>query len=146
MTIKPNHMKIAIPLPVMNRNPRTSIEPQIHYGLIASDNTVVNYAAFRTALAEDLDALCVEREGAGLMDHFKRFVISGICDCCESHRNEKWQRYAAMTVAASAKELPSIVPPQEVTLELPRVPVAGMAILYLNQASRILQMLTHRSL
>jgi len=41
-------------------------------------------------------------------------VIRGICDYADSHKNKRWQPYAAATAAAYAKELLSIIPAQEV--------------------------------
>jgi hypothetical protein len=39
------------------------------------------------------------------MNDFPCLVIRGICDYCDSHKNDKWQKYAAATAAAYAKEL-----------------------------------------
>lgn len=49
-------------------------------------------------------------EAAGLMDNFPCLVIRGICDYSDSHKNKRWQEYAAATAAAYAKELLSVVP------------------------------------
>jgi hypothetical protein len=51
------------------------------------------------------DALCFEREAAGLMDVFPCLVIRGICYYADSHRNKGWQEYAAATAAAYAREI-----------------------------------------
>ena len=53
-------------------------------------------------------------EAAGLMNSFPCLVIRGICDYADSHKNKKWQHYAAATAAAYAKELLSILPPAEI--------------------------------
>jgi nucleoside phosphorylase len=68
----------------------------------------------RDQLRKDLGVLCVEMEAAGLMDEFSCLVIRGICDYADSHKNERWQPYAAATAATYAKELLSIIPAQEV--------------------------------
>lgn len=44
-------------------------------------------------------------EAAGLMDNFPCLVIRGICDYADSHKNKRWQPYAAATAAAYAKDL-----------------------------------------
>ncbi|CAF9922088.1 hypothetical protein IMSHALPRED_005331 [Imshaugia aleurites] len=44
-------------------------------------------------------------EAAGLMDTFPCLVIRGICDYADSHKNDRWQPYAAATAAAYAKDL-----------------------------------------
>jgi len=53
-------------------------------------------------------------EAAGLMDDFPCLVIRGISDYADSHKNWKWQQYAAATAAAYAKTLLSLVTPQAV--------------------------------
>jgi nucleoside phosphorylase len=99
---------------VVDRDDRPDTDPQIHYGTIGSVNQVVKDAATRDQLREDLGVLCVEMEAAGLMDDFPCLVIRGICDYADSHKNDRWQPYAAATAAAYAKELLSIIPAQKV--------------------------------
>jgi nucleoside phosphorylase len=48
------------------------------------------------------------------MNSFPCLVIRGICDYADSHKNKKWQGYAAATAAACAKELLSVIPAAEV--------------------------------
>jgi nucleoside phosphorylase len=43
-------------------------------------------------------------EAAGLMNSFPCLVIRGICDYADMHKNDAWQRYAAMAAAGFAKE------------------------------------------
>lgn len=52
-------------------------------------------------------------EAAGLMNSFPCLVIRGICDYADSHKNDRWQRYAAATAAAYAKEFLSVVPAED---------------------------------
>lgn len=56
-------------------------------------------------LAKELGILCFEMEAAGLMDHFLCLVIRGISDYSDSHKNNRWQGYAAITAAVYAKDL-----------------------------------------
>lgn len=84
--------------------------PVIHYGIIASGNQVMRDGAARENLRKELDVLCFEMEAAGLMDNFPCLVIRGVCDYADSHKNKRWQRYAAMTAAAYAKELLCTIP------------------------------------
>jgi nucleoside phosphorylase len=79
--------------------------PAIHYGIVASGNQVMKYGVKRDQLGKELDVLCFEMEAAGLMDNFPCLVIRGICDYSDSHKNKRWQAYAAATAAAYAKEL-----------------------------------------
>jgi nucleoside phosphorylase len=68
-----------------------------------------------TVSAELGGVLCFEMEAAGLMNSFPCLVIRGICDYADSHKNKKWQAYAAGTAAACAKEVLLVIPPVEVT-------------------------------
>ena len=99
---------------VIDREPREKPSPRIHYGTIGSANLVVKDAVTREKLREDLGIICVEMEAAGLMDEFQCLVIRGICDYADSHKNKRWQPYAAATAAAYAKELLSIIPAREI--------------------------------
>ncbi|KAJ5095220.1 Pfs NACHT and Ankyrin domain protein [Penicillium argentinense] len=100
----------------VQRDPRDTTDPHIHYGTIASGNTLVKDAAARDRIVADLgeDCICFEMEAAGLMNHFPCLVIRGICDYADSHKNDRWQRYASATAAAYAKELLTYVPAAEV--------------------------------
>ncbi|KAK6532182.1 hypothetical protein TWF694_003342 [Orbilia ellipsospora] len=102
------------------RTPRASNDPQIHCGLIASGDQVMKHGATRDRLAQDLGILCFEMEAAGLMDQFPCLVIRGICDYSDSHKNKRWQEYAATAAAVYARELLSAVSIQYV-LGAPRV-------------------------
>jgi nucleoside phosphorylase len=92
-------------------------DPAIHYGLIASGNQVMKDASIRDRLATEQNVLCFEMEAAGLMNHFPCLVIRGICDYSDSHKNKRWQGYAAMTAAACAKDLLAQVRPSAVMAE-----------------------------
>lgn len=100
----------------VQRDERESADPEVHYGIIASGNTLVKNGVFRDQLVADAgeNCLCVEMEAAGLMNHFPCLVIRGICDYADSHKNDRWQRYACATAAAYAKELLDYVPPADV--------------------------------
>ncbi|KAL2801993.1 hypothetical protein BJX63DRAFT_441534 [Aspergillus granulosus] len=95
---------------LMTRPPRESVEPMVHYGLIASGNRVMRDAKTRDAIAKDIDILCFEMEAAGLMDQLPCLVIRGICDYSDSHKNKTWQGYASLTAAAYAKLLLEVLP------------------------------------
>jgi nucleoside phosphorylase len=77
--------------------------PYIHYGTIASGDQVIKDARKRDQMAKN--CLCFETEAAGLLNDFPCLVIRGICDYCDTHKNDLWQKYAAATAAACAKEL-----------------------------------------
>ena len=64
-------------------------------------------------------------EAAGLMQDFPCLVIRGICDYSDTHKNKRWQHYAAATAAAYAKELLLTMPATHVMQEQPFVQVTG---------------------
>lgn len=105
------------------RSPRPSTEPWIHYGVIASGNTLIKDAATRMSLVRQTgeDCICFEMEAAGLMNQFPCLVIRGICDYADSHKNDNWQRYAAAVAAAYAKELLDFIPAQDVSSSVPAI-------------------------
>ncbi|KAK4225293.1 vegetative incompatibility protein HET-E-1 [Podospora fimiseda] len=100
----------------VQRDPRDTSDPEIHYGIIASSNMLVKDAATRDRIVANVgeDCICFEIEAAGLMNNFPCLVIRGICDYADSHKNNRWQRYASATAAAYSKELLEYVPAAEV--------------------------------
>ncbi|KAF4534640.1 uncharacterized protein LTHEOB_12918 [Lasiodiplodia theobromae] len=96
----------------IKREARDSQDPEIHYGLIASGNTLVKDATVRDSILKEVgdDCICFEMEAAGLMNSFPCLVIRGICDYADSHKNDRWQRYAAAAAAAYGKEFLGIIP------------------------------------
>ena len=115
---------------IVERDDRRNKSPKFHYGTIGSANTVVKDAKLREEL-RDLKVICVEMEAAGLMDSFPCLVIRGICDYADSHKNKRWQPYAAATAAAYMKELLSIIPPKDV----PRVSPATNVVQFQSKFS-----------
>ncbi|KAJ4988027.1 hypothetical protein SVAN01_06439 [Stagonosporopsis vannaccii] len=87
----------------------------VHYGTIASGNKVIKNAVIRDQVSAELGGvLCFEMEAAGLMNNFPCLIIRGISDYADSHKNDRWQPYAAATAAAYTKELLCVVPASEV--------------------------------
>ncbi|KAM0452050.1 hypothetical protein ACHAPV_009674 [Trichoderma viride] len=97
---------------VLERPHRETTRPKVHYGKIASGNQVVKDGETRATMAEELGIVCFEMEAAGLHD-FPCLAIRGICDYSDSHKNKAWQKYSAAVAAAYAKELLSVIPPQQ---------------------------------
>ncbi|KAK4903048.1 hypothetical protein LTR49_026891 [Elasticomyces elasticus] len=77
--------------------------PQIHYGNIASGDEVVKDGPMRDRIAREEAVLCFEMEAAGLMNSFPCVVIRGMCDYADSHKNKRWQPYAAAVAACYCK-------------------------------------------
>lgn len=92
----------------VERGNRQSMSPKVHYGLIASGDQVMKDDKRRDKLKDDfrnifkMDVLAVEMEAAGLAD-LGYMVFRGICDYADSHKNKKWQEYAAGSAAACFK-------------------------------------------
>ncbi|KAL9625276.1 MAG: hypothetical protein Q9160_000678 [Pyrenula sp. 1 TL-2023] len=72
----------------------------------------------RDRIGKSLGVLCFEIEAAGLTG-FPCLVIRGISDYCDSHKNWAWQKYAAASAAAFAKDFMRFVPAEMVTKERP---------------------------
>ncbi|RYP35418.1 hypothetical protein DL767_003825 [Monosporascus sp. MG133] len=99
---------------LVKRDSRTSTNPRLYYGNIASGNSVMKDADQRDRLAGRDNVLCFEMEAAGLMDDFPCLVIRGISDYADSHKNDKWQPYASAVAAAYARKLLTKVAPEAV--------------------------------
>ena len=99
----------------VQREERTNNTPAVHYGTIASGNQVMRDGVVRDKISSEFGAvLCFEMEAAGLTNSFPCLVIRGICDYADSHKNKRWQPYAAGTAAAYAKELLLVIPAADV--------------------------------
>ncbi|KAF5233299.1 hypothetical protein FANTH_12615 [Fusarium anthophilum] len=89
---------------LVQRCKRSSNDPYIHYGTIASGNQVIKDSTVRDKVAQKLNAICFEMEAAGLPDLGPCLSVRGICDYSDSHKSKEWQEYAAATAAAFARE------------------------------------------
>ncbi|GKZ25233.1 hypothetical protein AbraIFM66951_000578 [Aspergillus brasiliensis] len=128
---------------VISRKARRTSEPRIHYGLIGSGNQVIKNGKFREVLREKHNVLCFEMEAAGALEAFECLVIRGVCDYSDSHKNDLWQNYAALTAAAYTRDLllliegsgspnapavpspPEVDIPENINLGIPAVPAHG---------------------
>ncbi|KAG4272799.1 hypothetical protein FPRO04_10314 [Fusarium proliferatum] len=83
----------------------TDVPPKtaVHFGLMASADTVMKSGKDRDRIASAEDVIAFEMEGAGVWDSFPCVIIKGGCDYADSHKSKVWQRYAAATAAACAK-------------------------------------------
>jgi nucleoside phosphorylase len=81
----------------------TNPQPMIHFGQVASGNTVMRSGEHRDDIARREGVIAFEMEGAGVWDSFPCVVIKGACDYADSHKNKSWQKYAAATAASCAK-------------------------------------------
>ncbi|KAI1322414.1 hypothetical protein F5Y16DRAFT_416032 [Xylariaceae sp. FL0255] len=89
-------------------------------------NQVMRDGTMRDRVSSELGGLlCFEMEAAGLMNTLPSLVIRGICDYANSHKNKRWQPFAAATAAAYAKEILSVIPVKDGTPLLSEVYAAN---------------------
>jgi nucleoside phosphorylase len=80
-------------------------QPNFHQGTILSGDSVMRDALERDELSRKyFNGICFEMEAAGMVDQKHCLVIRGISDYSDGHKNGSWQRYAAATAAAFARE------------------------------------------
>lgn len=75
----------------------------IHIGKVATANTVMKSGEHRDRIIRKEGVVGFEMEGAGVWDNVSCIIIKGVCDYADSHKNKKWQAYAAATGASTAK-------------------------------------------
>ena len=90
-------------------------EPRIFTGPIASADTLLKNAQHRDELQRQFRVKAVEMEGSGIADaawsrEVGYLVIRGICDYCDSYKNDTWQAYAAISAAAYTRALLESLP------------------------------------
>ncbi|KAL2195572.1 nucleoside phosphorylase domain-containing protein [Corynascus similis CBS 632.67] len=78
-------------------------QPAVHFGLVASGDTVMNSGEDRDAIARQAGVIGFETEGASVWDIFPCVLIKGASDYADGHKTKAWQRYAAATAAACMK-------------------------------------------
>ncbi|KAI6775011.1 hypothetical protein HG530_001769 [Fusarium avenaceum] len=91
-------------------------DSRIHYGTIASGNSVMRDAILRDRLAVGSKALCFEMQAAGVMNIFPCLVTRGICNYADTHSSKEWRGYAAMVAAAYARDLIRYLVPELVSV------------------------------
>ena len=62
--------------------------PVIHFGIIASGDSVIKSAEHRDEIAAKERVIAFEMEGAGVWDNLPCIVIKGVCDYADSHKNK----------------------------------------------------------
>ncbi|KAM0427814.1 hypothetical protein ACHAPT_007271 [Fusarium lateritium] len=85
------------------QNTVTAPEPAIHFGLIASGDTVMKSEKQRDEIARRENTIAFEMEGAAVLETFPCLVIKGACDYADSHKTKAFQRYAAATAASCTR-------------------------------------------
>ena len=95
---------------------RVAGQPKLHYGLIGSSNMLLKEPRLRDCLRDEYKVRAIEMEGSGIATatwmngHTGYLLIRGICDYCDSHKNDIWQGYAAAVAASFARALIESIP------------------------------------
>jgi nucleoside phosphorylase/tetratricopeptide (TPR) repeat protein len=92
-------------------------QPRVFLGPVASANELLKDPIKRDSLRDAFGVKAVEMEGSGIADatwmcELGYLVVRGICDYCDSHKNDVWQEYAAASAAAYAVALIESLPSQ----------------------------------
>jgi nucleoside phosphorylase len=59
----------------------------------------------RDRIAKIDDIIAFEIEAGGVWEEVPCIIVKGVCDYADSHKNKKWQDFAAATAAAVMKAL-----------------------------------------
>lgn len=87
--------------------------PAIFVGSVATGDKVMKSAEDRDRIANTEGIIAFEMEAAGVWEDVPCIVIKGVCDYADSHKNKKWQDFAAATAAATMKALLERIPQTE---------------------------------
>ncbi|KAF5597743.1 pfs domain protein [Fusarium subglutinans] len=79
------------------------LHPAVHFGKFGSGDKVMKSGESRDRIARSEGIIAFEMEGAGAWDTLPCVIVKGICDYSDSHKDKRWQVYAASTAAAYAK-------------------------------------------
>jgi nucleoside phosphorylase len=77
----------------------------IHFGRIASGDTVMKSGLERDRIAAEENIIAFEMEGAGISNSLPCIVVKSVCDYADSHKDKSWQTYTAGRAAACMKSL-----------------------------------------
>lgn len=104
-----NRLISRIRLGTVTLNDRLTPNPLIHFGTVASANTVLKSGDHRDRIVQkereqcEEDIIAFEMEGAGMWDSRPCVIIKGVSDYADSHKNDIWHAYAAATAASCTK-------------------------------------------
>ncbi|MDH2355608.1 5'-methylthioadenosine/S-adenosylhomocysteine nucleosidase [Bradyrhizobium sp. SSUT112] len=101
--------------PVPRSTSKSNVLPRVLGGAIGTADTLLKHDTTRDQLHESFNIRAVEMEASGLQNaawsHGKDvFVVRGICDYCDEHKNDIWQNYSALVAAAYTRALVEEMP------------------------------------
>lgn len=90
--------------------------PKVHFGLIASGDMLLVNERVRDDLSARHHVLAIEMEAAGVAASASNhgmpwFVVRGIVDYCDGHKNDHWHRYASLVSAGCVRAILAACPP-----------------------------------
>ncbi|KAK4041966.1 regulatory protein AfsR [Parachaetomium inaequale] len=89
------------------------LQPAIFLGGVATGYTVMKSGVTLDAVAKAEGIIAFEMEAAGIWEQLPTLIIKAVCDYADSHKNKKWQTYAAGTAAAAAKAVAALHTPAD---------------------------------
>lgn len=112
---------------------RVPEQPKLHYGLIGSSNMLLKEPQLRDRLRDEYKIRAIEMEGSGIATSTWMsgttgyLLIRGICDYCDSHKNDVWQGYAAAVAAAYVRALIESIPVSTTTSATTQLPTSQLS-------------------
>ncbi|KAL3468895.1 hypothetical protein BJX99DRAFT_242540 [Aspergillus californicus] len=101
----PDHHIVRSRPGLTDRSSGTSPQLNIHFGRVASGDTVMRSGQDRDLMALEHDAIAFEMEGAGVYPSLQCVIVKGVCDYADSHKDKLWQCFAAGSAAACMKSI-----------------------------------------
>ncbi|CAH0021545.1 unnamed protein product [Clonostachys rhizophaga] len=80
-------------------------KPAISIGRVGSGSTVMKSGEDRDRIATEHGIVAFEMEGAGVWDEVPCLIVKGICDYADSHKDKRWQDFAAATAVSVMKAI-----------------------------------------
>lgn len=79
--------------------------PTVHFGPMASGDTVMVSAEHRDRIAAAENIIAFEMEGAGVWQELPCIIVKGVSDFADCEKTKEWQDYAAAMAAATSKAI-----------------------------------------
>jgi nucleoside phosphorylase len=98
----------------IDENESDNLHVIVHRDIIASGERIIKNGTLKDDLAKQYNVLCFKIETAGALADFPCIIIREISDYYNSHKNDQWHGYAAVTAAAYTRQLFFHIPINEV--------------------------------
>jgi nucleoside phosphorylase len=99
-----------VPHPDRSRSGHPEGFPKVHFGTVGSADILLRSAETRDRLAAQHRVLAFEMETAGVAAGVANrgvnwFVVRGITDYCDEHKNDDWHQYGSLVAAGGVRGL-----------------------------------------